>query len=63
MRRPPCALCFAHLCKGGIGFAQVQLLNAIRCIKRKQQKENLRLSALLVDLLEVVFPVCDKYFC
>lgn len=63
MKRPPCALCFAHLCKGGIGFAQAQLLNQIRYIKRKQQKENLWFSGLLIDLLEVVFLMCDMYFC
>lgn len=62
MRRSPCALCFAHLCKGGICFAQVQLLNQIRYIKSKQQKQNVWLSALLIDLLEAVFLMCDMYF-
>lgn len=63
MRRSPCALCFTHLCKGGIGFAQIQLLNQIRYIKKNQQKENFWLSSLLIDLLEVVFLLCDICFC
>lgn len=65
MKITPCALCFALLCKGGIGFAQAQikLLNQIRYIKRKQQKENLWFSGLLIDLLEVVFLMCNMYFC
>lgn len=58
MRSLPCALCFAHLCKGGIGFAQVQLLNLTRYIKRKQQKASLWLSGLLIALPEVVFLMC-----
>lgn len=39
LRKPPCALCFAHLCKRGIGFTHVQLLNRITYIKKSNTKK------------------------
>lgn len=59
MGRLPYSLCFAHLCKGGVCFEQVQLLGLVRYVIRDRKKSCGYYLSLMIDLLRALSCIPD----